>query len=85
MDGTRGGGSQAEELSPAPAPDRFAHLVASAARGDPRWLRGTWWGKDDTQSLAVTERIAQRLHLHLGSRIVLTSNARTIAGDGDVR
>jgi putative ABC transport system permease protein len=41
-------------------------------------VQGMWWDKDDGQSLAVTEHIAQRLHLHLGSRIVLTSNGRTI-------
>jgi putative ABC transport system permease protein len=40
--------------------------------------RGTWWDKDDGQSLVVTEHIAQRLNLHLGSRIVLASNGRTI-------
>lgn len=41
-------------------------------------VQGMWWDKDDGQSLAVTEHIAQRLQLHLGSRIVLTSNGRTI-------
>lgn len=40
---------------------------------------GEWWDEDDGQSLAVTEHIAQRLHLHLGSTIVLTSNGRTIS------
>jgi putative ABC transport system permease protein len=40
--------------------------------------QGTWWDKDDGQSLAVSERIAQRLQLHLGSRIVFASNGRTI-------
>ena len=41
-------------------------------------VSGMWWDKDDGQSLVITEHIAQRLHLHLGSRIVLTSNGRTI-------
>jgi putative ABC transport system permease protein len=41
-------------------------------------VRGAWWGSDDTQGIAVTERVAQRLHLQIGSRIVLTSNSRTI-------
>ncbi len=40
--------------------------------------QGTWWDKDDGQSLVVTEHIAQRLHLHLGSHIVFTSNGKTI-------
>ena len=40
---------------------------------------GEWWDKDDGQSLVVTEHVAERLHLHLGSQIVLVSNGRTIA------
>jgi putative ABC transport system permease protein len=40
--------------------------------------QGTWWDKDDGRSLAVTEHIADRLHLHLGSQLVLVSNGRTI-------
>ena len=39
---------------------------------------GTWWDEDDGQSLAVTDHIADRLHLHLGSRLELSSNGRTI-------
>jgi putative ABC transport system permease protein len=41
-------------------------------------VQGTWWDKDDGQSLVVTEHIAQRLQLHLGSRIVFTSNGRAM-------
>ena len=41
-------------------------------------VRGAWWGRDDTRGIAVTERVAERLHLQIGSRIVLTSNSRTI-------
>jgi putative ABC transport system permease protein len=41
-------------------------------------VQGTWWDRDDGQSLVVTEHIAQRLHLHLGSHLVFTSNGRTI-------
>ena len=41
-------------------------------------VQGTWWDRDDGQSLVVTEHIAQRLQLHLGSRIVFTSNGRTM-------
>lgn len=40
--------------------------------------QGTWWDKDDGQSLIITEHIAERLHLRLGSHIVFTSNGRTI-------
>jgi putative ABC transport system permease protein len=41
-------------------------------------VAGKWWDKDDGQSLAVGDRIAQRLQLHPGSRMVLTSNGRLI-------
>ncbi len=41
-------------------------------------VHGTWWDKDDGQSLVVTEHIAERLQLHLGSRIVFNSNGRTM-------
>ena len=41
-------------------------------------MRGTWWDRDDGQSLVVTEHIADRLHLQLGSQLVLFSNGRTI-------
>jgi len=41
-------------------------------------VSGHWWDKGDTQSLAVADHIAQRLHLHLGSHLVLISNGRTI-------
>jgi putative ABC transport system permease protein len=40
--------------------------------------QGTWWDKDDGQSLVITEHIAERLHLRLGSHLVFTSNGRTI-------
>jgi putative ABC transport system permease protein len=40
---------------------------------------GEWWDEDDGHSLAVTEHIAQRLNLHLGSQLVLMSNGRTIS------
>src|SRR5580692_9029395 len=40
--------------------------------------QGAWRDMDDGQSLAVSEHIAQRLHLHLGSHIVFTSNGKTI-------
>jgi putative ABC transport system permease protein len=41
-------------------------------------VSGHWWDSGDTQSLAVTEHIAQRLQLHLGSQLVLASNGREI-------
>ena len=41
-------------------------------------VSGQWWDKDDGHSLVVTEHIAQRLQLHLGSQLLLTSNGRNI-------
>ena len=41
-------------------------------------VSGKWWNQDDGQSLAVTEHIAERLQLHLGSHIALTSNGKAI-------
>ena len=40
--------------------------------------QGRWWTGDDAQGLAVSERLAKRLHLKLGSTVVFTSNERTI-------
>jgi putative ABC transport system permease protein len=51
---------------------------SSALPAGSTMVRGTWWDKDDGQSLAVTEHIAERLQLHLGSQLVLASNGRTI-------
>ncbi|HEY4048884.1 MAG TPA: FtsX-like permease family protein [Acidobacteriaceae bacterium] len=42
--------------------------------------RGKWWRTDDGESMAVTERIAQRLHLQIGSQLTLLSNQKTIQG-----
>jgi putative ABC transport system permease protein len=41
-------------------------------------VSGKWWQADDGQSLAVTEHIAERLQLHLGSTLVLTSNGHNL-------
>ncbi len=38
--------------------------------------QGTWWGKGDTHSVAVIDRIAKRLHLHVGSRIGFSSDGQ---------
>ena len=37
---------------------------------------GAWWGKGDTHSVAVINRIAERLHLHVGSRIGFSSDGQ---------
>ncbi len=41
-------------------------------------VQGKWWPIGDTQSMAVSERVARRLHLHPGSKLTLLSNQRTI-------
>jgi putative ABC transport system permease protein len=41
-------------------------------------VSGKWWDRDDAQSMAVTQHIAERLHLHLGSVLVFSSGGRTV-------
>jgi putative ABC transport system permease protein len=41
-------------------------------------VRGKWWAADDAHSMAVTQGLARRLHLHLGSKITFLSNQRSI-------
>jgi putative ABC transport system permease protein len=43
-------------------------------------VRGHWWDGDDGESVAVTDRVAQRLRLHLGSELMFQSNQRKIQG-----
>ena len=74
-------GTAAEGLKLKNYPQRLLQTVSltwsKRFRWDPPWC-GEVVGQLRWQSLAVTERLAQRLHLHLGSRLVLTSNGRTI-------
>ena len=75
-------GTAAEGLKLKNYPKRLLQTVSltwsNALPEGSTMVQGTWWDKDDGQSLVVTEHIAQRLHLHLGSRIVFTSNGRTM-------
>ncbi len=75
-------GTAAEGLRLKNYPKRLLQTVSmtwsSALPAGSTMVSGHWWDQDDGQSMAVTEHIAQRLHLHLGSRIVLTSNGRQI-------
>jgi putative ABC transport system permease protein len=75
-------GNRTEDLKLKNYPKRLLQSVTlSWSEGVPAGtevVRGAWWGNDDTQSIAVTEGVARRLHLRVGSRIELTSNARTI-------
>jgi putative ABC transport system permease protein len=41
--------------------------------------QGKWWARDADSGLAVVDRVATRLHLHLGSRIVFEVSDQTIA------
>jgi putative ABC transport system permease protein len=41
-------------------------------------VQGQWWSKGDEDSVAVSDHIAQRLHLHLGSRIDFASGEKSI-------
>ncbi len=38
--------------------------------------KGAWWGSSDAHSVAVIDRIAQRLHLHVGSQIGFSSDGQ---------
>ena len=75
-------GAAADELNLKNYPKRLLQTVSLTwSKGLPEgatMVQGAWWDTDDGQSLAVSEHIAQRLQLHLGSRIVFTSNGRTM-------
>ena len=75
-------GAAAEGLKLKNYPKRLLQTVSltwsNALPEGSTMVQGTWWDKDDGQSLVVTEHIAERLQLHLGSRIVFTSNGRTM-------
>jgi putative ABC transport system permease protein len=75
-------GTPADELRLKNFPRRLLQTVtltwANALPSGATLVHGTWWDKDDGQSLVVTDHIADRLHLHLGSQVVFTSNGRTI-------
>jgi putative ABC transport system permease protein len=75
-------GTAADELNLKNYPKRLLQTVSLTwSKGLPEgatMVQGAWWDTDDGQSLAVSQHIAQRLQLHLGSRIVFTSNGRTM-------
>jgi putative ABC transport system permease protein len=75
-------GTAAEGLNLKNYPKRLLQTVSltwsNALPVGSTMVQGSWWDRDDGQSLAVSEHIAQRLQLHLGSRIVFTSNGRTM-------
>jgi putative ABC transport system permease protein len=41
--------------------------------------QGHWWRSDSDPDLAVVDRVAQRLHLHLGSHVEFSADDRTIS------
>ncbi len=74
-------GTAAEGLRLKNYPKRLLQAVSltwsPALPAGAKLVSGKWWSANDSQSLAVTEHIAERLQLHLGSVIVFTSNGRT--------
>jgi putative ABC transport system permease protein len=40
--------------------------------------QGKWWPNDSAPDLAVVDHVAERLHLHVGSRVVFGADDRTI-------
>jgi len=77
VDGTPADGLKLKNYPGACLQTGFAYLVARAADGS-TMVAGKWWDNYDTQSLAVNRTSCAKVHLHLGSRLVLTSNGRTI-------
>jgi putative ABC transport system permease protein len=75
-------GTAADELNLKNYPKRLLQTVSltwsKVLPEGATMVQGAWWDTDDGQSLAVSQHIAQRLQLHLGSRIVFTSNGRTM-------
>ena len=41
--------------------------------------QGKWWGSDADPDMAVVDRVAERLHLHLGSHIEFSADDKTIS------
>jgi putative ABC transport system permease protein len=75
-------GTAADELTLKNYPKRLLQTVSltwsKVLPEGATMVQGAWWDTDDGESLAVSQHIAQRLQLHLGSRIVFTSNGRTM-------
>jgi putative ABC transport system permease protein len=77
-------GAQVQNLKLRNFPGRLLQSVpltwSSQVPAGAEVTRGKWWRTDDGESIAVTEHIAQRLHLQIGSQLTLLSNQKTIQG-----
>jgi putative ABC transport system permease protein len=51
---------------------------SSVPRGT-KIAQGKWWDKDTDPDLAVVDRVAERLHLHIGSHLEFAANDKTIS------
>jgi putative ABC transport system permease protein len=76
-------GVSVDELKVKNYPKRLLRSAAITwSSGLPRGTKiaeGKWWQKDSDPSLAVVDRVAQRLHLHVGSRVEFSADDKTIA------
>jgi putative ABC transport system permease protein len=75
-------GVKAEELKVKNYPKRLLSSVsvtwADSVPAGIKLEQGKWWQQGAENELAVVDRVARRLDLHLGSEIVFTSAERTI-------
>jgi putative ABC transport system permease protein len=76
-------GVSVDELKVKNYPKRLLRSASITwSRGVPRGTKiaqGKWWQKDSDPDLAVVDRVAQRLHLHIGSHVEFSADDKTIA------
>jgi putative ABC transport system permease protein len=75
-------GTPIEQLGPKTFPKHLQRTVsltwASKQPDGLRLTRGAWWTDDHAPRFAVLDRIAKRLHLHIGSELTFESDGHTI-------
>ena len=79
---TQVNGKDAEKLRVKNFPKRLLRSVSvtwsDAQPVGVKLQEGKWWRKSDSEGLAVVDRVARRLDLHIGSQVVFVSGDRTI-------
>ena len=75
-------GTPIDQLSAAAYPRHLRRTVSLTwSKAQPSGLKlkqGAWWSSDDAPQFAVIDRIAKRLHLHVGSELTFESDGKTI-------
>jgi len=76
-------GVSVENLKIKNYPKRFLRSVALTwaqdAPAGTKIVKGKWWAKGDDSGLAVVDRVAERLNLHVGEPVVFEVSDRTVA------